>query len=137
MNITALPPHDPIFALAPELKLHRSEFDGALVVNSREVARVLTASALASQHYGGCVQRRKNAKRRPASIRSRRRSENSLVLRSISRMTDADAAMTVASLRPDRCCATICGLRSQRRRICSCALTALRSGSVAGSRKAI
>ena len=40
MNITALPPHDPIFALAPELKLHLFEFDGALVVNSREVARV-------------------------------------------------------------------------------------------------
>lgn len=40
MNVTALPPRDPIFALAPELKLHRFEFDGALVVNSREVARV-------------------------------------------------------------------------------------------------
>jgi hypothetical protein len=38
MNVTALPPRDPLFALAPELKLHRSEFDGALVVNSREVS---------------------------------------------------------------------------------------------------
>jgi hypothetical protein len=39
-NVTTLPPRDPIFALAPELKLHLSEIDGALVVNSREVARV-------------------------------------------------------------------------------------------------
>jgi hypothetical protein len=31
---------DPIFALAPELNLHLSEIDGALVVNSREVAHV-------------------------------------------------------------------------------------------------
>ena len=39
-DITNLPPRDPFFALAPELKLHLSEDDGALVVNSREVARV-------------------------------------------------------------------------------------------------
>jgi hypothetical protein len=39
MNVTALPPRDPIFALAPELKLH-SDLGGALLVNSREVARV-------------------------------------------------------------------------------------------------
>jgi hypothetical protein len=39
-NVATLPPRDPIFALAPELKLHLSEIDGALVVNSREVARV-------------------------------------------------------------------------------------------------
>jgi len=39
-DITNLPPRDPFFALAPELKLHLSETDGALVVNSREVARV-------------------------------------------------------------------------------------------------
>jgi hypothetical protein len=39
-NITTLSPRDPIFALAPELKLHLSELDGQLVVNSREVARV-------------------------------------------------------------------------------------------------
>jgi hypothetical protein len=39
-EITNLPPRDPFFALAPELKLHLSETDGALVVNSREVARV-------------------------------------------------------------------------------------------------
>ena len=38
--VTALPPPDPIFALAPELKLHWSALDGRLVVNSREVARV-------------------------------------------------------------------------------------------------
>jgi hypothetical protein len=40
MNVTTLPPRDPIFALAPELRLHRSELDGQLVVSSREVARV-------------------------------------------------------------------------------------------------
>jgi hypothetical protein len=40
MNITTLPPRDPVFALAPELRLHLSERDGALVVNSREVSRV-------------------------------------------------------------------------------------------------
>src|SRR5215471_961380 len=39
-DITNLPPRDPIYALAPELRLHLSEVDGALVVNSREVARV-------------------------------------------------------------------------------------------------
>ena len=39
-DVVKLPPADPIFALAPELKLHQSEIDGALVVNSREVARV-------------------------------------------------------------------------------------------------
>jgi hypothetical protein len=39
-DITNLPPRDPFFALAPELKLHLSEDDGALVVDSREVARV-------------------------------------------------------------------------------------------------
>jgi hypothetical protein len=38
-NVTTLPPRDPVFALAPELRLHRSD-DGQLVVNSREVARV-------------------------------------------------------------------------------------------------
>jgi len=38
--VTALPPPDPIFALAPELKLHWSVLDGRLVVSSREVARV-------------------------------------------------------------------------------------------------
>src|SRR5262249_15485811 len=38
-DITALPPRDPIFALAPELRLRVSEIDGELVVNSREVAR--------------------------------------------------------------------------------------------------
>jgi hypothetical protein len=39
-TVTPLPPRDPIFALAPELKLHLSELDGQLVVSSREVARV-------------------------------------------------------------------------------------------------
>src|SRR5262245_36912942 len=39
-DITTLPPRDPIFALAPELKLHLSDLGGALVVNSREVSRV-------------------------------------------------------------------------------------------------
>jgi hypothetical protein len=39
-DIVELPASDPFFALAPELKLHLSELDGALVVNSREVARV-------------------------------------------------------------------------------------------------
>jgi hypothetical protein len=39
-NITTLPPRDPIFALAPELRLHQSKFDGQIVTNSREVARV-------------------------------------------------------------------------------------------------
>ena len=39
-NVTTLPPRDPFFALAPELKLHQSKLDGALLVNSREVARV-------------------------------------------------------------------------------------------------
>jgi len=39
-NVAALPPRDPIFALAPELQLHQSKLDGQLVVNSREVARV-------------------------------------------------------------------------------------------------
>jgi hypothetical protein len=39
-NIIKLSASDPIFALAPELKLHLSELDGALVVNSHEVARV-------------------------------------------------------------------------------------------------
>lgn len=34
------PPRDPIFALAPELRLRVSEIDGVLVVNSREVARM-------------------------------------------------------------------------------------------------
>ena len=38
-DVVKLPPADPIFALAPELKLHQSEIDGALVVNSREFAR--------------------------------------------------------------------------------------------------
>jgi hypothetical protein len=40
MNVTTLPPRDPIFALAPELRLHQSKLDGQIVVNSREVARV-------------------------------------------------------------------------------------------------
>jgi hypothetical protein len=39
-DIAKLPTPDPIFALVPELKLHPSEIDGALVTNSREVARV-------------------------------------------------------------------------------------------------
>jgi hypothetical protein len=39
-EVVKLKPPDPIFALVPELKLHLSEIDGALVVNSREVARV-------------------------------------------------------------------------------------------------
>ena len=39
-NVTTLPPRDPIFALAPELRLHLSERDGKLLVNSREVSRV-------------------------------------------------------------------------------------------------
>src|SRR5262249_6931038 len=39
-DVVNLPPADPIFALAPELKLHQSKIDGALVANSREVARV-------------------------------------------------------------------------------------------------
>jgi hypothetical protein len=39
-DVVKLPPADPVFALAPELKLHLSEVDGQLVVNSREVARV-------------------------------------------------------------------------------------------------
>jgi hypothetical protein len=39
-DVVKLPTPDPIFALAPELNLHLSEIDGALVVNSREVARV-------------------------------------------------------------------------------------------------
>jgi hypothetical protein len=39
-DVVKLPASDPIFALAPELKLHQSELDGTLVVNSREVARV-------------------------------------------------------------------------------------------------
>jgi hypothetical protein len=39
-DLVKLLPSDPVFALAPELKLHLSELDGALVVNSREVARV-------------------------------------------------------------------------------------------------
>jgi hypothetical protein len=39
-QVVNLPPADPIFALAPELNLHQSDIDGALVVNSREVARV-------------------------------------------------------------------------------------------------
>jgi hypothetical protein len=39
-EITKLPPRDPFFALAPELRLHLSEADGALVVNNREVARL-------------------------------------------------------------------------------------------------
>jgi hypothetical protein len=40
VNVTALPPRDPIFALAPELRLRLSQIDGQLVVNSREVSRV-------------------------------------------------------------------------------------------------
>jgi hypothetical protein len=39
-DIVKLPPPDPVFALVPELKLHLSEIDGALVVNSRQVGRV-------------------------------------------------------------------------------------------------
>jgi hypothetical protein len=39
-DVVKLPTPDPIFALVPELKLHSSEIDGALVTNSREVARV-------------------------------------------------------------------------------------------------
>jgi hypothetical protein len=39
-DVVKLPPADPIFALAPELRLHLSEIDGALLTNSREVARV-------------------------------------------------------------------------------------------------
>jgi hypothetical protein len=39
-NVATLPPRDPIFALAPELRLHQSKLDGQIVVNSREVARV-------------------------------------------------------------------------------------------------
>jgi len=35
-EVTNFPPRDPFFALAPELKLHLSETDGALVVSSRE-----------------------------------------------------------------------------------------------------
>jgi hypothetical protein len=39
-DVTKLPPADPFFALAPELKLHQSKIDGAFLVNSRDVARV-------------------------------------------------------------------------------------------------
>jgi hypothetical protein len=39
-DVVKLPPRDPIFALAPELRLHQSKLDGRIVVNSREVARV-------------------------------------------------------------------------------------------------
>jgi hypothetical protein len=38
--MTATVTRDPVFALAPEMKLHLSEVDSALVVNSREVSRV-------------------------------------------------------------------------------------------------
>jgi hypothetical protein len=39
-DVVKLPPPDPVFALVPELKLHLSDIDGALVVNSRQVGRV-------------------------------------------------------------------------------------------------
>jgi len=39
-NVATLPPRAPVFALAPELRLHQSKLDGQIVVNSREVARV-------------------------------------------------------------------------------------------------
>jgi len=39
-HVAKMPSRDPFFALAPELRLHLSEDDGALVVSSREVARV-------------------------------------------------------------------------------------------------
>src|SRR6516225_6047740 len=39
-DIVTLAARDPIFRLAAELRLHLSETDGRLMVNSREVARV-------------------------------------------------------------------------------------------------
>jgi len=49
-NVTALPPRDPVFALAPELKLHLSKRDGKLVVNTRPPVRPLSRH---SRRVGG------------------------------------------------------------------------------------
>jgi hypothetical protein len=60
-DITTLPPRDPIFALAPELKLHLSDVDGQLVVNSREVARVFfhhNHRCLLAFLCFGCIEKR-------------------------------------------------------------------------------